>query len=85
MLPSAACTIGQVPSAYKALKMELAVDREAKDVPTTVMRPVPTYIFLVNGILNLVICRADRNPEQIKEAATMSEMRSACQIAKLEA
>ena len=49
-VPSALLIEGHVPSAYKALKTAEAVDKLAKDVPTTVMSPVPMK-YLVLGIL----------------------------------
>lgn len=65
--PWALVVDGQVPSAYSALKTALAVDRLAKDVPTTVIRPVPMYRFVL-GILNLDICTIDSIPEEMSEA-----------------
>ena len=40
-VPSAFWMEGHVPSAYRALKTAVAVDRLANDVPTTVINPVP--------------------------------------------
>jgi hypothetical protein len=41
VVPSAFWMEGHVPSAYNALKTAEAVERLAKDVPTTVINPVP--------------------------------------------
>jgi hypothetical protein len=76
--------MGQVPFAYSELKMALAVERVAKDVPVTVIRPVPIYRGIEKnrsekGILYLVICKAEQMPLAIREEATMSKREQMCQ------
>ena len=51
--------------------MALPVDSVAKEVPTTVIRPVPKY-KLVPGTRKRVICSAERIPLAIKDADTIS-------------
>lgn len=63
---------GQVPSAYSALKMADAVLSVANDVPTTVMRPVPSqYRPPVKGIGTRVIWMIERMPDARSETATI--------------
>jgi hypothetical protein len=52
--------------------MAEAVERVAKEVPTTVMRPVPSqYFLLVKGMGKRDIWSAERNPEAMRETATI--------------
>lgn len=65
-------TIGQVPSAYKSVKMLDAVERVAKLVPTTVINPVPIKYFPpVKGSLMRVIWTAESIPQAMRETATI--------------